>query len=556
MDDRKWNGWGSTKVAYDFRGREAESLAFLERALGTELTPAPSLDESALTLPPSRLDAELARAFSLAFEGRVHGDDHPRLLHARGRSYPDLLRLRRGELPDVPDLVLEPRTRDEVQAMLELADRERVAVVPFGAGSSVVGGVNALRRPHHRGLVALSTRRLDRVLDVDPMSLLAHVEAGIDGPSLERALADHELALGHVPQSFEFSTLGGWIAARGAGQLSTGDGPMASMVAGVGMATPRGRFDVKPFPQSAAGPDLTSLVLGSEGVLGVVTDAVVRVRKAPEARILRAYVFRHVHEGLRAVRKLAQEGSPADLVRLSDAAETAFFGGFRSIREGAGLRALGEWALDRVGFARKSVLLLGFEGSDVDTEARLAHATSLVRSCNALPVGEGPARSWWGHRFEMPYLRDALLDRGVGVETLETATRWSNLESLYLAVRDALSEAIKRTTPRSSAEPIVLAHVSHTYTDGASLYFTFLFAADATDPIAQWQTIKDAASCAIVRCGGTITHHHGVGTDHARELESEKGGLGIAMLEAVKRSVDPHGIMNPGKLLARAGDRA
>ncbi len=552
-DALRWNGWGFLDEGFETKGRDAAVWAYVAEALGVPRlpsTPAPSLEET--RLPASRLTAELREALVAALaQERVLETPRERAFHAHGRSYHDLLRLRSGALEHAPDVVVYPETEEEVSRVLALAEAHRFAVIPFGGGSSVVGGVDAVSGPGHAGVVTLDTTRLARVLDVDGISRTATIEAGIYGPALEEELGRRGFVLGHFPQSFEHSTLGGWIAARGAGQLSNRYGRADSMLVAATLATPRGLFATRAFPASAAGPDLNQLVAGSEGTLGVITKATMRVRPRPAERAIFAFLFKRFEDGVSAVRALAQAELGAAMMRLSDADETRFFGEFNHVIDPSRVGSLAERALGLVGYDAKCVLMVCVEGEADEVSAEVRAIRALARSRGGLYVGEGPGRAWWKRRFAMPYLRDPLLDHGVGVDTLETATEWSNLPRLYEAVRGAIRGALEAGGRRA----IVMTHLSHSYLDGASLYFTFLFLRDDARPIEQWRDVKAAASRAIVEHGGTISHHHGVGTDHAAFLEDEKGALGLDVLREARRALDPAGTMSPGKLVPSLGTR-
>ena len=550
----RWNGWGSSEVSFDTRGRDREVWEFVADAVGLDPLPStPAAPFEKVILPEPRwTPAILAGLIATTSEEQVKTDRYERAFHALGRSYHDMLRLRSGTLRTAPDAVVYPESTDEVLAVLAFCDAHGLAVVPFGGGSSVVGGVEGSdglegsRRPRHRGVVTLDTTRMSRLLDVDPVSMTARAQAGIYGPSLEHELGERGFTLGHFPQSFEFSTLGGWIAARGAGQLSNRYGTADKFLVAASVATPTGLWTTRPFPASAAGPNLNHLIAGSEGSLGVITEATVKVHPVPETRKIGAFVLRDFEAGTAAVRALVQADIGAAMIRLSDADETRFFGAFRSALEPHGTASkLAEKALGLAGFGDKCVMMVAFEGEARKVREGFRRALSIATRAGGLFVGESPGRAWWKRRFEMPYLRDPMMDRGVGVDTLETSTTWSNVPRLYRAVQDA----IRGATTRDGRRAVVMAHISHSYRDGASLYFTFVFARDLAREVEQWREIKDAASRAISEHGGTISHHHGVGIDHAAWLSAEKGTLGIDVLAAAKDTLDPNHVMNPGKLL-------
>jgi alkyldihydroxyacetonephosphate synthase len=444
----------------------------------------------------------------------VRDDREARVLRCRGKSYLDLLAQRAGDCVAAPDAVVAPGDVAQVAAVLRECADAGVAVVPFGGGTSVVGGLSG-----ESPFVSLDLGRLDRVISVDPWSRIAVFEPGLRLPEADAALRAQGLALGHVPQSYEWATVGGCAATRSAGQTSTGDGRFDDQVVALECVTPAGSLATLDAPASAAGPSLRELVLGSEGALGVITRIAVRVRPRVEASY-DGWSVGSFLEGAQMLRDLEQDGIAPDIARLSDEAETQL-----------SVALAGTGTMGRRLLGGRCLLVCGWQGAN----GRAAAARKLVRA-GALPLGPKPGHAWEKSRFAGPHLRDDLLDRGVLVETLETATTWSNLERLY--------RAVQATLPGLH----VGCHVSHLYPTGASLYFTVLGRQEA-DPVAQWLAFKNAASRAIVAAGGTITHHHAIGRDHAPYLGDEVGEFGIELLRAVKDRCDPAGIMNPGKLI-------
>ncbi|HWA01952.1 MAG TPA: FAD-binding oxidoreductase [Rhizomicrobium sp.] len=547
----RWNGWGWAAHADAVASRE-DVWAWLATEVGMPsllATPARALED--VRLPESRLDKNTRAALAAVLGAdRVRDDAYERAFHALGRSYHDLLRLRSGDIPMAPDAVLYPRGTEEVLALLAFASERGIAIVPYGGGTSVVGGVNARHGPFHT-VLTLDLSGMNRVIRIDGAACVATVEGGIYGPALETALNAKGLTLGHFPQSFEFSTLGGWIAHRGAGQASDRYGSAKDWLIGARLATPRGLLDTGTFPASSAGPQLKDLVLGSEGIFGIVADATVRVRKAPAAKSYRGYLFRDFASGISAIRAAEQDGVETAMLRLSDPEETRFFRAFGRLgRERTMGDRLTEIYLRGRGFGSgMAALVAGFEGDPQTVRMSLHRFGALAGKLGGMDIGEGQGRRWLDGRFHGPYLRDPMMDRGLGVDTLETATSWSNIDSLYTAVGSALNAAMRETAPRAGAHGIVLCHISHSYPDGASLYFTYIFPRALDSEIEQWRLIKQAASDAIVGHGGTISHHHGVGEDHLPWMMQEKGALGIEVLRAVKRTLDPTGILNPGKLI-------
>ena len=538
--DMRWWGWGDPGRA-DAVPRRAAALLGATLDLPDGARPPVSLDEVAL--PASRLDSGRREALvAIVGEEGVRDDRDARVLHAAGKGYPDLVRLRAGHPEGAPDAVVYPASHEQVQAVLAACAAGRIAVVPWGGGTSVVGGVAPLRGGLE-AVVALDLRRLGRLLALDPVSHVATVEAGTRAPALEAQLGAQGFTLGHFPQSFEFVSIGGCVATRSAGQASTGYGRIDELVLGLRAATPAGEVRLPAFPATAAGPDLRELMVGSEGALGVLTEVSLRVRPRPAHRVYEGMFFRTFAAGVKALRAGAQRDALPDVARLSDEAETGVSLGLAG-RGSLGAR-LGRAYLSARGYGHGCLAILGWEGEPEDVARRRGPGLALLREHGGLSVGRSPGRQWERTRFEGPYLRDWLLDRGVLVETLETAGLWSVLPELHSGVGDALRQALGgRGTPA-----VVMCHVSHMYETGASLYFTFLARQEAGSEIEQWQVAKAAATEAILRGGGTLTHHHAVGRDHAPWLRAEIGPLGVATLRAVKAELDPAGIMNPGKLL-------
>lgn len=460
-------------------------------------------------------------------------DDETRRRRTRGKSTPDLLRARSGDLTDAPDAVVRPGTHDDVVALLAYAVEHRIAVVPFGGGTCVTGGLAAPSsiRNGYAGLVSLDLVRMKRLLAVDEISMTATLEPGLRGPEAEALLAEHGLTLGHYPQSFEYASIGGFAATRSSGQSSAGYGRFDAMVVGLTAATPSGELTLGSSPANAAGPDLRQLLLGSEGAFGVITSVTVRVRRLPTVKTYDGWRWPSFAAGATAMRSLAQAGLLPTVIRLSDEAETAI-----------NLARPDALADERGGDADAGgcLMIVGYEGTAEQVAARHDAVTAVLAGLGGTDLGEEPGQAWVQGRFNAPYLRDSLLDVGVLVETLETATFWSNLDRVYARVKGALEASLPGA--------MVLCHISHVYETGASLYFTAASKA-ADDPLAQWQVAKSAASDAMIDAGATITHHHAVGTDHKPWLAREIGPVGVQVLRAVKDSLDPTGVLNPGVLI-------
>jgi alkyldihydroxyacetonephosphate synthase len=506
-----------------------------------ELRPASSPPElEGFDLPPAQaLPPALIEAVG---EENVFTGAEDRLRHATGCGYVDLARLRSGKLGAAPDAVVLPADAAEVKRVLKLCATEDVAVVPFGGGTSVVGGVEPLRGEHDR-VISLDLARL-RTVQVDRRSLTARLGAGLRGPEAEAELGKHGLVLGHYPQSFEYATIGGFAATRSAGQASSGYGRFDSLVSSVRLIAPAGDLETLATPHTAAGPALRELVIGSEGVFGVIPDVTVRVRPAPRQRRYEAWMAESFEAGAEIVRRLAQGSGLPDVIRVSDEEETevslalsgprglagSLFGGYLGLRRRRG----------------GSLLIVGLEGEEESIARRRALSVRELQRGGAVYLGQAAGRSWEHGRYQGPYLRDTLMGMGAMVETLETSHTWTGLAGLHAAVGGAIHDSLaEQGTPG-----LVFCHLSHAYADGASLYFTFISRSREGAEVEQWRRVKRAACEAIVASGGTITHHHAVGRDHAPYMEAEVGQTGLDVLRAVKDQLDPTGIMNPGKLLA------
>jgi alkyldihydroxyacetonephosphate synthase len=533
--DAKWWGWGDPANLPEL---DEPALATLRERIG-ELHPLPRAAElDGFALPsPEPLPRALIDAVG---EGYVFAGDEDRVRHATGCNYVDLARLRSGRLEAAPDAVLLPGDADAVRRVLDVCAAEGVAVVPFGGGTSVVGGVEPIRGEHRR-LISLDLARLADV-EVDERSLTARLGAGLRGPEAEAELRTRGLVLGHYPQSFEYATIGGFAATRSAGQASSGYGRFDALVSSVRLIAPAGELRTLETPHTAAGPALRELVIGSEGVFGVIPDVTVRVRPAPRQRRYEAWIVESFEAGAEIVRALAQGSGLPDVIRLSDEEETEVSLALSGPRGIAGRAFEGYLGLRR----RRGgcLIVVGHEGEEESVARRRALAVRALRRGGAAYLGQSAGRSWEHGRFQGPYLRDTLMEMGAMVETLETSHTWSRLGELHGAVADA----IRGSLAAQGTPGLVFSHLSHAYADGASLYFTFIARARHDAAIEQWQAVKRAASEAIVASGGTITHHHAVGRDHAPYMEAEVGRTGIDVLRAVKQQLDPAGIMNPGKL--------
>jgi alkyldihydroxyacetonephosphate synthase len=525
---RPW--WGNPETPGSLPAVAEQALS----ALGVT-GPRPAVPPDQISLPISSLTDDVTRAIAdVVGTANLTIDDAVRAQHTRGYSTPDLLKLRAGDASDAPDAVVYPGTHEEVVTVLAACAEHGVAVVPFAGGTSVVGGLVAAR-DGFTAVIALDVRRLDRMLALDEVSRTATLEAGLRGPQAEALLGARGFTLGHFPQSYEGASIGGYAAARSAGQSSGGYGRFDEMVVGLVVATPRGTIRLGTAPKSAAGPDLRQLFLGSEGALGVITSVIVDVQPTPAHRVFEGWRFASFTDGAAALRRLAQDGPMPTVVRLSDEVETAI-----NLADPTG-------STEPSASSGGCLAITGYEGEPAEVATRREAATTRLAAAGGEPLGEGPGEAWRVGRYRGPYLRDPLLDSGVLVETLETVTFWSNLDALKAAVTTALTDALTE----QGTQALVMCHVSHVYHSGASLYFTVV-CAQGEDPVAQWQRAKARANAAIRSAGAAITHHHGVGTDHRETYAAEIGPLAVEVIRAVKATLDPRGILNPGVLIDAA----
>ncbi|HEX5823829.1 MAG TPA: FAD-binding oxidoreductase [Candidatus Limnocylindrales bacterium] len=533
---RRWNGWSEDGASPRIPD---EALRLLATALGPgRPQPDARFEDVVAAVPDTRLGDDPTLSTEPA----------DRVRHARGQSLPDWIALRSGRLGWLPDAVARPTTDDDVHRLFTRADRAGAILIPYGGGTSVVGGVTPAAG-EERPAITVATEALSGLRGLDEASGLATFGAGTVGPDVEAALSPHGLTLGHFPQSWERSTVGGWVAARSAGQQSIGFGRIEALFAGGRLVAPAGTVVMPPHPASAAGPDLRQLVLGSEGRFGIVTETVLRTVPRPAREALPAWFLPDWPRALACARAISRAGLPLSMARLSTPVETdtlLALGG----RPGR-VRALRGWLRLRGVGPEPSLLLVAASGPEKLVELAVREVGSLVRRHGGTAAGGSPGRQWLRTRFRTPDLRDALWDAGYAIETLETAADWSRIGDLATTVPAAITAALTGVGERVHA----FSHLSHLYPSGSSLYVTCVFrlADDPDQTLDRWRRLKAAASDAIVAGGGTISHQHGVGRDHAPYLGAEKGELGLAVLADVARRFDPEGRLNPGVLIEEDG---
>jgi alkyldihydroxyacetonephosphate synthase len=527
---RKHWGWGfedqQPSVA-ELRAMAAGALAELPIALGEVEAPV-GLDELRLAPPRVLAPSTLAEI--------CESDDHARASHALGKSYADVVRGFRGRFDHPPDFVVRPREEDDLERVLEWCSDERVAAIPYGGGTSVVGGVSPDVAPTYNGAISVDLQALDRVLEVDPVSRAARIQGGALGPGLEAQLAEHSLTLRHFPQSFEYSTLGGWIATRAAGHFATVWTHIEDFVESVRAITPAGVWESRRLPASGAGVSPDRMLAGSEGILGTIVEAWVRVQPRPSERASAGVRFERFLDGAEAVRALGQSGLDPANCRLIDA---------------------GEARMTLAGDGSHAVLVLGFESTDHPVNEAMGRALEICAEHGGSVVGSRPGgegedavASWRGAFLGAPYMRDVLVAMGVLSETFETAITWERFEAMHERVCGVVREAIDAAAvPKARGAGQVSCRFTHVYPDGPAAYYTVIAPARRGEEAEQWGAIKAAASQALMASGATITHHHAVGRDHRRWYDGQRPEPFAAALRAAKAAVDPSGIMNPGVLL-------
>ncbi len=552
MAAMKWWGWGVEGV--EFTADDRPDLGpFIQQVFGIDVgdaTVAPIPFED-LQIPESMLPdglwSALQEAVTAAF---VSIDPRDRVVHARGKSLRDLIRQRRGDLPRVPDVVVYPGSEAEVAAVLNAALVADAVVIPFGGGSSISGSLEA-SAAETRPVISVDLGRLDKVLAIDAPSRLARVQAGVFGPHLEEQLAARGYTLGHFPDSFTHSTLGGWIATRSSGMQSDRYGDIADQTKGLRVVTPSGTLVTRPVPAASTGPSIREMVLGSEGRLGLITEATVQVRRVPARRTIFGYLFPTFVDGLAAMRDIAASECSVSVTRVSDAPETQFSFATRkqpAIVDKLKSRALRTFLQRRLGYdvGQMCLSFIGYEGSDRHVARLRRTVGTIVKRHGGLCIGTSPGALYDQKKFDTPYIRDFLLDRGVAADVSETAMPWSRLTPVY----DAVTASAYGAFAELDVQGYIMCHLSHSYHAGACLYFTFAFQPTPDgDMIIEYDVVKSAIQQAFVDNGATLSHHHAVGTEHARWLEQDISAPGVAMLEALFEGTDPGRHLNPGKIV-------
>lgn len=543
----KWWGWGNSQTRVNLNERPGVAQ-YIKKKLGVEIqNKTPSFNLEQIQLPTPKISQEALSQLKALLGDRCKDNHNERVLHSYGKSYKDLIRIRSLKIEKAPDVVLYPLSEEEIKKIFSICTQFKGALIPFGGGSSVVSSLDS-DCGSQSWIASLDLTGFNRVIDLDPISQTATIEAGIFGPELEKQLQSKGFTLGHFPQSFEFSTLGGWIAARSSGQNSIYYGGIDKLVVSLKVLTPAGTISTLKSPRESCGPDIKQMLLGSEGILGVIISATVRVTPLPQEKHYFALGFKKFSEAMQASRALAQSGLPLAMIRVSDEDESEAMlsmGSSHSI----GLKKLANEAikifLQKKGFypPHLSLVMIGLEGSAEKNKILKQDILKKLGEFDFLNLGTKSGQKWLKDRFFHPYLRDEFMDNNLFVDTLETSTTWSNLARLYQGVR----ESILKIGERERRTILVYTHISHLYKEGASLYFTILTTQNTSNLLEQWLEIKSAANDAIVKAGGSISHHHGIGIDHKKH--NWWGPTEKQMIFALKNAVDPHGLLNPGKVI-------
>ena len=550
----KWWGWGVEGVSFHHEDKPAFQ-PFVLNAIDLDVNTAPSAPMSLNDLPipapviGDQLLAELADA--VGAESATQ-DDLDRIVHTYGKSARDLLRIRAGDIPRVPDVVVYPADEAQVQLIVDRAVAADAVIIPYGGGSNIAGSLHA-PEDETRPVISLDLGRMNKLIDIDEASGLARIQAGALGPDLEEQLGGRGWCLGHYPDSFTHSTLGGWVATRSSGMQSDKYGDISDIARGMRVIMPGKVLEVRPLPHTSTGPSVRQMVLGSEGRLGVITEVTVQVHRIPEVRVILGYLFPSWEAGLAAMQEISTSDAHPSITRVSDAKETRFSFATRKKSSGISISSLISKGLMKVlqrrGWNLDEVCLsfIGYEGGKPHVARQKKIVKDIVGKHGGILVGKGPGVLYDQKKFDTPYIRDFLLDRGAIGDVSETAAPWSKLLPLYKNV----NAAAEKVYAHLGVPGWIMCHLSHSYHSGACLYFTFAFKHDGVDPLAQYEPLKNAIQQAFVDSGGTLSHHHAVGTEHAAWLEQDISAPGVHMIDGLFTAMDPGRNFNPGKIIAK-----
>ena len=550
----KWWGWGVEGVSFHHEDKPA-FRPFVINAIDLDVDTAPtapiSLDELPIPVPMIS-DQLLAELTDVVGPDNARQDDLDRIVHTYGKSLRDLLRIRAGDIPRIPDLIIYPGDEAEVQLIIDRAVAADAVIIPYGGGSNISGSLQA-PEDETRPVISVDLGRMNRVIDIDPDSGLARIQAGAQGPDLEEQLSARGWVLGHYPDSFTHSTLGGWVATRSSGMQSDKYGDITDIARGMRVVMPGKVLEVRPLPHTSTGPSVREMILGSEGRLGVITEVTVQVHRIPEVRVILGYLFPSWEAGLAAMQEISTSDAHPSITRVSDARETAFSFATRKRSSGISISSLISKGLmkvlERRGWNLDAVCLsfIGYEGGKAHVTRQKKVVKDIVSRHGGILVGKGPGVLYDQKKFDTPYIRDFLLDRGAVGDVSETAAPWSKLLPLYRNV----NAAAEKVYAQLGVPGWIMCHLSHSYHSGACLYFTFAFKHDGVDPLAQYEPLKNAIQQAFVDSDGTLSHHHAVGTEHAPWLEQDISAPGVHMIDGLFTAMDPGRNFNPGKIISK-----
>jgi len=541
---RRWNGWGDEQNSMALP-HSAE--LYLQQTLGK----AKPLTDIALNAMMAKVPQSRLHANQLAKFTWLTDDKEQRVRHAKGQSLPDWLAMHSGDIDVFPDAIAFPENRQDIQALLQWAQTANIELIPYGGGTSVAGHINPLKSS--RIVITVDLSRLNQLIALDEKSQIATFGAGTPGPMVEAQLRAQGYTLGHFPQSFELSTIGGWVASRSSGQQSLRYGRIEQLFAGGIMETFGGELQLPSFPASSAGPDLKEIVLGSEGRFGIISEVKVRVSKLAEKEKFSVVFFPSWQQATDFCREVAQQRIQLSMLRVSNAMETTTQ--LKLAGHEKAINWLERYLSLRGAKQQKCMLTFGLTGSSAQVSASQKQLKPLLKQYKGVSTGTHLGKRWCENRFKFPYLREALWEKGVVVDTLETATDWQNVDNLMAKVESSLKNGLSTGNSQNNSSDAkkvhVFTHLSHVYGQGCSLYTTYLFCngIDYQQTLKQWQTLKHAASTAIVENGGTISHQHGVGKDHAPYLSVEKGEQGMQVLANLCQHFDQQKLLNPHTLI-------
>jgi alkyldihydroxyacetonephosphate synthase len=548
----KWWGWGRPEVSFTHNDKP-QLRGFIQKNLDLDiaLPGQPPLDIDDIKIAESVLPAALRKQLTaIVGAENVRDDTMERVTHGYGKSLRDIVRLRRGDVGRAPDVVVYPAGEAEVEAVLKAALDADAVLIPFGGGSNIAGSLEP-ERSETRPVISLDMGRMNRLLDIDAPSNLARIEAGALGPDLERQLNNRGWTIGHFPDSFNHSTLGGWIATRSSGMQSDKYGDIADLTRGLRVVSPKGIVAIRPVPSTSTGPSVREMILGSEGRLGIITEATVHVHRIPEKREIQAYLFPTFPQGVRAMNAIAASDAAPSITRVSDSNETQF--SFATKKESSRVDQMKSDAMKMFLEKRKNfdvskmcLSFIGYEGSPENVKRQKKLVGDIVSSFGGVGIGSSPGQLYDQKKFDTPYIRDFLLDRGAFADVSETSTSWSQLVPLYEGVVKRANAAFDELGTKGW----IMCHLSHSYHSGACLYFTFAFKpVEGRDELEQYDIVKSAIQQGFVDLDGTLSHHHAVGVEHKQWIEQDISPAGAAIVRSLLESVDEKRNLNPGKIV-------